>query len=80
MAYRYFIAVNNPVVQKLELKPYEAFYQGIYKVYDEWAEVVGDDMPLPYSELKPQDEDKNKTMKRDKTSSRDLKGTPPETK
>ena len=46
MAYRYFIAVNNPIVKELELKPYAAFYQGIYMIYDSWAEIVGDAMPL----------------------------------
>ena len=31
MAYRFFIAVNNPVVQELELKPFKEYYKGIYK-------------------------------------------------
>lgn len=50
MAYRYFIAVNNPIVRELEIEPYAAFYQGIYKIYDSWARIVGDAMPLkPHS-------------------------------
>lgn len=38
IAYRYFIAVNNPVVQELELLPdcYREHYQGIIKVYKNW--------------------------------------------
>ena len=37
MAYRFFIAVNNPVVQELELKPFKDYYKDIYKLYFEWA-------------------------------------------
>lgn len=37
MAYRFFIAVNNPVVQELELKPFKDYYKGIYKLYPAWA-------------------------------------------
>ena len=36
--YRFFIAVNNPVMQKNELIPYAAFYQGIMKAYKVWTE------------------------------------------
>jgi len=31
MAYRYFIAVNNPDVQKAELLPYKDYYNGIFR-------------------------------------------------
>lgn len=34
--YRYFLAVNNPVVQNIELYPFSTYYQGIFNVYDEW--------------------------------------------
>ena len=37
MSYRYFIAVNNPVVQEFELIPYQDFYQGLIKVFPKWA-------------------------------------------
>ena len=37
MAYRYFIAVNNPVVQKFELIPYQDYYQGLIKLFPKWA-------------------------------------------
>lgn len=40
MSYRYFIAVNNPVVQKLELEPYREFYKGIDQLYDNWKKTV----------------------------------------
>ena len=40
MAFRYFIAVNNPVVQELELKPYKDYYQGIYEIYPQWSKNI----------------------------------------
>lgn len=43
MAYRFFIAVNNPVVQELELNEYREYYKGIEELYDKWHTK---DMPL----------------------------------
>ena len=43
MAYRYFIAVNNPIVQEKELVPYRNYYRGIIRIYDKWAEALGAD-------------------------------------
>lgn len=40
MAYRYFIAVNNPIVQKLELLEYANFFQGCFNVYQRWKTVL----------------------------------------
>lgn len=40
MAYRYFIAVNNPIVQKLELCEYSDYYKGCYSIYDNWVELM----------------------------------------
>ena len=40
MAYRYFIAVNNPIVQEKELKPYKDYYQGIYQLYPKWSKEI----------------------------------------
>lgn len=37
MGYRFFIAANNPVVQKKELIPYAYYYRGIFKLYEEWV-------------------------------------------
>lgn len=34
--YRYFIAVNNPVVQEEELQPYAEYYRGCFSVYKLW--------------------------------------------
>lgn len=42
MAYRYFIAVNNPVVQKMELLPFQDYYHGIFKIYDKWSRALGE--------------------------------------
>ena len=36
-SYRFFLAVNNPVVQENELLPYRDFYQGIFKLSEKWA-------------------------------------------
>lgn len=35
--YRYFIAVNNPELQKVELGPYAGFYCGCYQIYHDWV-------------------------------------------
>jgi len=42
MAYRYFIAVNNPIVQEKELIPYQDYYQGCFMVYKNWSETLGE--------------------------------------
>lgn len=36
-AYRFFIAVNNPVVQQTELLPYKEFYKGCYDLSEMWT-------------------------------------------
>jgi len=38
MSYRYFIAVNNPIVQKLELLEYPDYYKGCIGIYDNWVD------------------------------------------
>lgn len=43
MAYRYFIAVNNPHVQKKELLPYQDYYRGCFRIYDNWSKKLGAD-------------------------------------
>lgn len=62
MSYRYFIAMNNPIVQDLELCQYPDFYKGCYGIYDAWVEELGnqkseipmiDDYKLPeFEEVK----------------------------
>lgn len=36
-AYRFFIAVNNPVVQKFELLPYANYYRGCFELSEMWT-------------------------------------------
>lgn len=36
-SYRFFLAVNNPVVQQDELLPYQDFYKGIFKLSEKWT-------------------------------------------
>ena len=40
MSYRYFIAMNNPIVQKMELLEYPEFYKGCIDIYDDWVKVL----------------------------------------
>lgn len=49
MAYRYFIAVNNPIVQKKELLPYQEYYRGCFRIYEKWSHALGTDK-VPMSE------------------------------
>ena len=52
MAYRFFISVNNPVVQELELYPYSNYYKGIFNLFDEWKDYYDEkDMPLNHRKL-----------------------------
>ena len=51
MAYRYFIAVNNPVVQKFELIPYQDYYQGLIRLFPKWARKNKYSMPMIESRL-----------------------------
>lgn len=51
MAYRYFIAVNNPIVQNEELLKYKDFYKGCISIYDKWAKVLDDkDIDIPMND------------------------------
>lgn len=43
MAYRYFIAVNNPVVQQTELYPFKEYYGGIFRLYEKWCQEFGEE-------------------------------------
>ena len=38
MAYRFFLAVNNPELQKKELGAFPQYYAGCYKLYAKWKE------------------------------------------
>ena len=35
-SYKFFIAVNNPLIQELELLPYKTAYRGIFKAHRIW--------------------------------------------
>ena len=54
MSYRYFIAVNNPIVQKLELLEYTDYYMGCFAIYDEWVEDLHEQGVIPpmYDKMK----------------------------
>lgn len=54
MSYRYFVAVNNPIVQKLELLEYPDYYKGCIGIYDAWVnELLEQDVTPPmYHEKK----------------------------
>ena len=35
--YKFFVAINNAEIQKMELIPYQTAYKGIYKAHKLWA-------------------------------------------
>ena len=49
--YRYFIAMNNPVMQENELKKESKYYQGCFKIYDLWREYRKNDIPMEHYAL-----------------------------
>lgn len=55
--YRYFIAVNNPVIQEMELFPYRDYYNGCFSVYERWRrfrsnkKTLSETMPLEKYDL-----------------------------
>lgn len=55
VAYRFFIAMNNPEIQKLELEPYWPFYMGCYKLHKKWTE----NMKKLEKEMREETEDNN---------------------
>ena len=59
MSYRYFIAMNNPVVQKLELDEYSDFYKGCFGIYNAWVkELKKQKVKIPmYKDYKLLDEE-----------------------
>ncbi len=47
--YRFFLAVNNPVVQECELLPYADFYQGVLRLSEVWTKQLraqGREIPM----------------------------------
>ncbi len=49
--YRFFVAINNPVVQKTELIPYADFYQGCYWLSEKWTMYHEKDHLIPMKEF-----------------------------
>ena len=48
MSYRYFLAMNNPVIQELELLAYPEYYKGCIDIYEEWTEhMIGEEGTIP---------------------------------
>ena len=48
MSYRYFLAMNNPVIQELELLAYPDYYKGCIGIYEEWTEhMIGEEGAIP---------------------------------
>ena len=55
MSYRYFIAMNNPIVQRMELKQYPEFYRGCIGIYNDWVNAMGESSEIPlYNECRLQ--------------------------
>ena len=51
-SYRFFLAVNNPIVQEGELLPYADFYQGTYKLSEMWIKQHRKNhIPIPMEEF-----------------------------
>lgn len=40
VAYRFFIALNNPSAQEREIKPYSDYYSGCIKLYKKWKDIL----------------------------------------
>lgn len=54
MSYRYFVAVNNPIVQELELLEYPDFYKGCFAIYEDWVKALNEqsvDVPMKENNL-----------------------------
>lgn len=51
VAYRFFIALNNPFVQEWEIKPYSDYYSGCIKLYKKWKDILRrKHIPIPMEE------------------------------
>ena len=54
MAYRFFLAVNNPELQREEILPFASYYQGCFRLYSLWADYRAEhrlDIPLKDTSL-----------------------------
>lgn len=65
-AYRFFLAVNNPVVQETELIPYKDYYKGIFFLSREWTELYNrENTPIPMVEFNLADMNVESRLKED---------------
>lgn len=65
-AYRFFLAVNNPVIQETELLPYKDYYKGIYFLSKEWTRLYQKEKtPIPMAEYNLADIDVESRLKED---------------
>lgn len=55
-AYRFFLAVNNPIVQETELIPYKPYYNGIFYLSKEWTKIYNKRRKTEKSSLIPLDD------------------------
>ena len=63
MAYRYFIAVNNPVVQEKELYPFQDYYRGCFRIYEKWSKSLeAEKIPMAENALKVPTDTKRKII------------------
>ena len=50
--YRFFIAMNNPVIQEFELRAYKPYYRGCYSAYKKWSKYRNDNkIAIPFENL-----------------------------
>ena len=78
MAYRYFIAVNNPVVQKNELLPYINYYQGCYKIYRKWQRKLGrKKVPMAENNFRKKAKEHMKLQKKEAKHNAQAQKSPP---
>lgn len=73
MAYRFFIAVNNPVVQEIEIFPYAEYYKGLFELFKNWKDYknMSEDMPLKDTLLDKRYEDYIKKSKQIESEGKD---------
>lgn len=51
LGYRFFIAINNKIIQENELLPYRYFYMGTFELYEKWyAYRKKHHLPIPMEE------------------------------
>lgn len=49
--FRFFVAMNNPVLQQNELLKEWQFYKGCFKLYYKWKDYRGSSIPMEHFDL-----------------------------